>query len=82
MDGERGVLRFQQMSDAILTPWEANKSVRINNRAVPRLNQEALTAQSARVDTVSGATYTSHDYERSLQAAIDIARVNGLTTLS
>ncbi|WP_338682285.1 FMN-binding protein [Streptomyces acidiscabies] len=43
----------------------------INAYAVPRLTQETLTAQSARVDTVSGATYTSGGYRRSLQSALD-----------
>ena len=58
------------------------KSVRINERAVPQLNSEALTAQSAEVDTVSGATYTSNDYRRSLQSAIDAARAAGLTAIA
>jgi uncharacterized protein with FMN-binding domain len=39
--------------------------------AGPRLVQETLTAQSASVDTVSGATQTSESYIDSLQAAID-----------
>ena len=50
-------------------------------RRVPRLNSEALTAQSAEVDTVSGATYTSNDYRRSLQSAIDAASAAGLTAI-
>lgn len=41
--------------------------------AVPRLNQEAVTAQSADIDTVSGATYTSGGYRKSLQSALDKA---------
>jgi len=60
------------------TPYRDGKSVRINDRAVPRLNVEALTAQSANVDTVSGATYTSNDYRRSLQSAIDAAARAGV----
>lgn len=64
------------------TPDGANKSVRINDGAVPQLNDEALTAQSAQVDTVSGATYTSNDYRRSLQSAIDAANSAGLTTIA
>jgi uncharacterized protein with FMN-binding domain len=63
------------------TPYADDKSVRINERAVPQLNSEALTAQSASVDTVSGATYTSTDYRRSLQSAIDAAHAAGITTL-
>nr|WP_119612496.1 FMN-binding protein [Streptomyces acidiscabies] len=43
----------------------------INAYAVPLLTRETLTAQSARVDTVSGATYTSGGYRRSLQSALD-----------
>ncbi|MEW1641060.1 MULTISPECIES: FMN-binding protein [unclassified Streptomyces] len=39
--------------------------------AVPVLIEETLTAQSAKIDTVSGATITSDAYVRSLQAAID-----------
>jgi len=40
---------------------------------MPVLIQETLTAQSADVNTVSGATYTSNSYEASLQSAIDAA---------
>ncbi|MFD8497553.1 FMN-binding protein [Amycolatopsis sp. NPDC059657] len=39
--------------------------------ALPRLREEALRAQSADIDTVSGATSTSDSYVKSLQAAID-----------
>jgi uncharacterized protein with FMN-binding domain len=46
----------------------------INARAEPILREEALKAGSAKIDVVSGATYTSQSYQRSLQAAIDRAR--------
>ncbi|MFG3027171.1 FMN-binding protein, partial [Streptomyces sp. NPDC048253] len=39
--------------------------------AVPKLIAETLAAQSADIDTVSGATLTSDGYKESLQAAID-----------
>ncbi|MFE9451371.1 FMN-binding protein [Streptomyces sp. NPDC006739] len=39
--------------------------------SVPRLNQETVAAQSARIDSVSGATYTSAGYKKSLQSALD-----------
>ncbi|MFI9244364.1 FMN-binding protein [Streptomyces sp. NPDC053086] len=39
--------------------------------AVPRLNQEAVAAGSADIDAVSGATYTSEGYKKSLQSALD-----------
>ncbi|MBG7703851.1 FMN-binding protein [Streptomyces sp. MC1] len=39
--------------------------------AVPRLNQEAVAAGTADIDAVSGATYTSEGYRKSLQSALD-----------
>lgn len=54
-------------------PSESGKDVRINSAAVPILVQETLQAQSAQIDTVSGATYTSEGYTQSLQSAIDAA---------
>ncbi|RSM63276.1 FMN-binding domain-containing protein [Amycolatopsis sp. WAC 01376] len=39
--------------------------------AIPILQEETLTAQSADIDTVSGATSTSESYVKSLQAALD-----------
>ena len=42
--------------------------------AVPKLNQEAVAAQSAQIDAVSGATYTSGGYKQSLQSALDKAK--------
>ncbi len=68
--------------DAIDAPYRDGQSVQINNYAVPRLGSEALTAQSAHVHGVSGATYTSIGYAQSLQSAIDVARANGITTIS
>ena len=46
----------------------------LNARAEPLLRASALKAQSADVDSVSGATYTSRSWKLSLQAAIDKAR--------
>jgi uncharacterized protein with FMN-binding domain len=43
----------------------------ISNYAAPQLRREALSAQSARIDTVSGASYTSAGYAESLQSALD-----------
>ena len=40
---------------------------------MPRLEREALSAQDSRIDAVSGATYTSEGYIRSLQSALDRA---------
>ena len=49
------------------------RSGQISNAAAPILREEALQAQSASIDTVSGATYTSDAYAQSLQAALDQA---------
>ena len=49
------------------------RSVGISNQAAPILRSEVLTAQSAKVQNVSGATYTSEGYLRSLQSALDTA---------
>ncbi|MGC9220460.1 MAG: FMN-binding protein [Solirubrobacteraceae bacterium] len=43
----------------------------VDQVALPQLRQEALSAQSANINAVSGATYTSDAYAQSLQAAID-----------
>jgi uncharacterized protein with FMN-binding domain len=47
------------------------KSQAISSYAAPILQQSALAKQTAAVDTVSGATYTSLSYEGSLQSALD-----------
>lgn len=54
-------------------PSSSSKDVQINQRALPTLIQETLDAQSASVDMVSGATYTSDGYRQSLQSALDQA---------
>ncbi|GAA2018442.1 hypothetical protein GCM10009740_02840 [Terrabacter terrae] len=50
-------------------------SVSISADAAPTLRQEALDKQSAQIDVVSGATYTSEAYQQSLQSAIDAAHL-------
>lgn len=54
-------------------PSSSSKDVQINQRALPTLIQETLDSQSASVDMVSGATYTSDGYRQSLQSALDQA---------
>lgn len=51
----------------------SSTSVDISANAAPVLRREALRAQSAHIDVVSGATYTSDGYRTSLQAALDAA---------
>jgi uncharacterized protein with FMN-binding domain len=54
-------------------PDSNGKDQEINARALPVLIQETLKAQSADIDMVSGATYTSDGYLTSLQSALDQA---------
>jgi uncharacterized protein with FMN-binding domain len=58
---------------AIDYPQGGGRDQEINSVAIPQLDQETLQTQSARIDTVSGATYTSDGYRRSLQSALDAA---------
>ncbi|MGW2701586.1 FMN-binding protein [Streptomyces sp. NPDC001340] len=58
---------------AVQSPDETARSKDISSTAVPKLNQETLEAQSANIDAVSGATYTSAGYKQSLQSALDRA---------
>ncbi|MGW3936265.1 FMN-binding protein [Streptomyces phaeochromogenes] len=58
---------------AVAHPQENPRDQQINSYAIPQLTREALTAQSADIDTVSGATYTSDGYRQSLQSALDSA---------
>ena len=50
---------------------EGGRSGDISDYAAPQLRREALSAQSANIDSVSGASYTSAGYARSLQSALD-----------
>jgi uncharacterized protein with FMN-binding domain len=54
---------------------DGGRSVQISNYAAPLLRAEVLQAQSANVQTISGATVTSDAYLTSLQAALDAAHV-------
>lgn len=54
-------------------PTGSSTDAQINGYALPRLVQETLDAQSAHIDMVSGATFTSHGYLDSLQSALDQA---------
>lgn len=58
---------------ALQLPGGNGESYQINAYAEPRLRQMALQAQSANIDVVSGATFTSLAYAQSLQGALDAA---------
>ena len=57
--------------DALQLQANDPRSVQISSTAAPILQQEALAAQTAGVDAVSGATYTSASYTQSVQSALD-----------
>jgi len=58
---------------AVEYPTSNPRDEEINSVAIPQLTSEALTAKSAQIDMVSGATYTSEGYISSLQSALDQA---------
>ncbi|GGZ60657.1 FMN-binding protein [Streptomyces bluensis] len=60
-------------ADAVQKP-EGGRSTQISGDSIPKLNQAAVTAGSADIDAVSGATYTSAGYKKSLQSALDKAK--------
>ncbi|SCF41325.1 FMN-binding protein [Micromonospora mirobrigensis] len=60
---------------AVQVPDGNHRDQEINDYAVPVLRQEAISAQSANIDTVSGATVTSEGYRESLQSALDAAHL-------
>lgn len=64
-------------ADAIDYPQGGGRDQEINSYAVPRLDDEAVRADSSQIDTVSGATYTSDGYRLSLQSALDAAHKAG-----
>jgi uncharacterized protein with FMN-binding domain len=57
--------------DVLRAPDENAHDRALSAAAVPVLVRETLGAQSARIDMVSGATFTSTGYVQSLQAALD-----------
>ncbi len=58
---------------AIAYPTGNSRDAEISSWAVPQLNSEVVQAQSASIDTVSGASFTSEGYRESLQSALDAA---------
>jgi uncharacterized protein with FMN-binding domain len=57
------------------TNADDRRSVKINKMAVPRLTDAVIKAQSAEINTISGATLTSRSYLSSLQSALDQAAI-------
>jgi len=55
---------------ALSAPANDPHSSQISAAVIPQLEQQAVAAQSARIDGVSGASYTSAGFEQSLQSAL------------
>ena len=60
---------------AVQYPQGTPRDYQINSYAIPLLNQRAVAAGNAKIDAVSGATYTSGGYIGSLQNALDQAGI-------
>jgi uncharacterized protein with FMN-binding domain len=58
---------------ALRLPNDRAQSAYISQVAGPMLRSEALQAQSASIDIISGATYTSESYTQSLESALQQA---------
>lgn len=55
-------------------PSDNGRDQELSSYALPQLVNETISAQSAQVDMISGATYTSTGYQQSLQSALDQAK--------
>jgi hypothetical protein len=55
----------------LVQPTNTLHDVQIGEFAFPKLISETLAAQDAKIDAVSGASYTSAGYIQSLQSALD-----------
>jgi uncharacterized protein with FMN-binding domain len=60
---------------AVQLPFDRAQSAYISQVAGPILRSEVLQAQSARIDIVSGATYTSESYAQSVESALQQAHL-------
>lgn len=56
---------------AVAYPANDGRSMMISQSAIPMLTKEALAAQSASINGISGATFTSNAYAQSLQSILD-----------
>jgi uncharacterized protein with FMN-binding domain len=72
----KAVVQHGKLADVqfLQYPNDRRTSVRINSIAMPYLQTEAIQAQSANVDIISGATLTSEAFAQSLQLALTTAK--------
>jgi uncharacterized protein with FMN-binding domain len=71
----RLTLRGRRIVDVVVLkdPDDLQRSREIDADALPKLRAQVLAAQSAQIDGVAGATYTSQGYRQSVQSALDLA---------
>ncbi len=72
----KAVVQGSKLADVVFLqyPSDRHTSVQINTAAMPQLKSEAIQAQSAQVDAVSGATQTSRAFTVSLASALAQAK--------
>ncbi len=72
----KAIIQNGKISDVqfLQYPNERNRSVEINNYADPQLTSEAIQAQSANVDIITGATDSSEAFMQSLSDALTQAK--------
>jgi uncharacterized protein with FMN-binding domain len=68
------VFKNGTVTDVVFVSANATKG---RDQAFPMLRQETLTAQSSNISNISGATFTSDAYMRSIQSAFDAAGFTG-----
>ncbi|MFA7252594.1 MAG: FMN-binding protein [Candidatus Paceibacterota bacterium] len=71
----QAIISGGKISDVVFLDYpNSGDSRSINRRAMPKLTQEAIVAQSSKVNTISGATDTSGAFRTSLESALVLAR--------
>jgi uncharacterized protein with FMN-binding domain len=68
----KAVVQNGQLADVTFLQYPSDRSTSryINGQAMPMLTQEAIAAQSAQVNGISGATFTSQAFQQSLHSAL------------
>lgn len=71
----RVVIKGGRITDVqpLQLPFDRERSALISQEAGPMLHDEVIQAQSAQIDTLGGATFTSESYAQSVQSALDQA---------
>jgi uncharacterized protein with FMN-binding domain len=73
----KAVIENGKLTDIVFMdyPHDRQTSERVNQQAMPYLRDEAIQAQSFEVDIVTGATQTSLAFKKSLQGALEKAKI-------